>query len=442
MASKFYIPLKLQGAILTTALLATLGGIAWLSSPPGGHPGPLVPLIGAGAFLIIYFSWLYFRMLADIRKVTTSMSLASNGDVNTRILHIRNYNETGLLALRVNQLLDILEAFLKEAGASMEASSRRAYFRTIITTGMRGIFGRSAAEISRVMDTMQARDDAYEKGLSRMTDAFDKNITTFLTDLSKSFDMLQNLATDLTQLSGESLEQSQDLSNVSDISASSVNTVVSTTEELSASVREINQQLSRASSISADAVRKSEEATRAITILQQGAQKIGEIVSFIGEIAEQTNLLALNATIEAARAGEAGKGFAVVAAEVKDLANKTSDATSEISSHIGELVKAINQTVTVIREIGHVIEEIDESSGSIASAMEEQSAALNDIVNTMQNAASSVQRTKDATDSVSKTAHSTKTMSLTLNQASNDLSSKSKFVAGELEVFLSNLKTQ
>lgn len=442
MASKFYIPLKIQGLTLTTATFAVLGGAAFLVKQNLENPEIILVLIGAGAFLTACFSWLLFRMLANIKKVTDSMNLAANGDVNTRILHIRNYNETGLLALRTNQLLDILEAFLKEAGASMEAASRRAYFRKIITTGMRGIFGRSAAEISRVMDLMHERDDAYEKGLSRMTDEFDKNITTFLTELSKSSSMLQKIAQDLTTLSHESLAQSQDLSNVSDISASSVNTVVSTTEELSASVREINMQLSRASGISADAVKKSHEATGAITQLQQGAQKIGEIVSFIGDIAEQTNLLALNATIEAARAGEAGKGFAVVASEVKGLANKTSDATSEITAHINELVKAIEMTVTVIQEMGSVIEQIDESSSSIASAMEEQSAALSEIVNTMQNTADSVQKTKDATESVGQTARSTESMSMTLNQASNDLSAKSKFVAGELEVFLSNLKTQ
>ena len=83
-------------------------------------------------------------------------------------------------------------------------------------------------------------------------------------------------------------------------------------------------------------------------VLDEAAQKIGDVVSLIDEIASQTNLLALNATIEAARAGEAGKGFAVVATEVKSLADQTAHATEEISSQVVQIQEATKNAVGAI----------------------------------------------------------------------------------------------
>jgi hypothetical protein len=86
---------------------------------------------------------------------------------------------------------------------------------------------------------------------------------------------------------------------------------------------------------------KAQQTADSVENLNERAGQIGGIVMLIKEIADQTNLLALNAAIEAARAGEQGRGFAVVADEVRKLAERTSHATSEISTLVANIQEEI-----------------------------------------------------------------------------------------------------
>lgn len=89
-----------------------------------------------------------------------------------------------------------------------------------------------------------------------------------------------------------------------------------------------------------------QETSKRIKRLGESSQQIGEIVSLIDEIAEQTNILSLNASIQAAMAGEAGRGFAVVADEVQRLAERSAEATKQISTLVNNIQADTNEAVT------------------------------------------------------------------------------------------------
>jgi len=352
----------------------------------------LFAAVGAGCFLLDARLRLATSVLVDLRR----------GRLESRIMPIHETGSLGELLWAVNEFADNADAFVREAGASLNAVSSHVYYRRVIETGMHGSFLHGARTINRATRAFQDKVAAF----SQVTDKFKAAGGEVSVSLRAAATQLQS------QLGGAASQGTQ----TSDASTNSLQTVAAASEELTASIREINHQVHKSLEDVRSAVSKAEATGQEVSKLVAAATKVSDVVNLIRAVASQTNLLALNATIEAARAGEVGKGFAVVASEVKHLSNQTANATDEIAAQVSAIQAAVDLVATSLHETRDTVGHIQDSSSAIAAAMEEQTMATNEIAR-----------------SVDFTAAS-------LTQSVGVLESESTRLVSEIDTFLGELK--
>ena len=256
------------------------------------------------------------------------------------------------LRTQVDAMLQVVEA-AAQGDLTME-----------VPVGSEDTIGRMGSGLERLLERLRQSIGQIADNANLLASAAEQ--------MSATSDQLASNANHATERTGEVSESSRVVSE-------NVQTVAAGTEQMTASIREIARNAENAAQVANDAVRLAGQTNETVAKLGDSSAEIGQVIKVITSIAQQTNLLALNATIEAARAGEAGKGFAVVANEVKELAKETAKATEDISQRIETIQGDTREAVTAIEGISGIIGQINDIQGTIASAVEEQTATTNEM---------------------------------------------------------------
>jgi len=365
--------------------------------------------IGMVVLLALLLSIATYRVLTvPMRHMTDAVARINSGDFATPVPYRTRQDEVGVMARALTSLSND-SAAARSLREDQEASKLR-------------------AEADKHM------------AMQRLADNLEEAVNSVVVGLNEAAGNMQGFASQLTGVANKAQHTAGAVSQSAAQAAGGVSTVATATEELSASIREINQQSAASSQMSVTAVEEVRSTDITVSSMATAAEKIGAIVQLINEIASQTNLLALNATIEAARAGEAGKGFAVVASEVKNLATQTAKATEDITVQIQGIQTVSSDAVNAIKRIGKTIDTLSNYSTGIASAVQEQDAATQEISRNVQNISNATQEVSNSVETVVSATNQTGQIAGEVETAANHLAVLAKDLKAQVDGFVSRVR--
>jgi len=399
----------------------------------------LAVLLGLSILLAIVIIYLVNQSInKPLSSLQTSVLDLAEGKLNNKIENTDYPNEIGEMAKAVG----VLQVGLQKAD-QLQQAERENNIRAKETTEQIGSIISAAAGGDFTAQVPMAGKEGFFKDISEQVNRLiDTSRQAFIaimrnaTAVASSSEELSAVSMQMSSNAEETSAQAKVVSNSAVQVSANTQTVAAGVEEMSASIREISINTVEASTVAHKAVELAQKTNATMAKLSTSSLEIGNVLKVISSIAEQTNLLALNATIEAARAGELGKGFAVVANEVKELARQTAKATEEIGGNITAIQSDTQGALVSIEEISAIINKINDISGLIASAVEEQAATTGEMGRSVSEAATSSADIASNINSVATTAQSTSEGAANSQQAASQLAQ----IAGELQSLVMKFK--
>ncbi|MHA3916454.1 methyl-accepting chemotaxis protein [Halovulum sp. GXIMD14793] len=291
-----------------------------------------------------------FRLLAE--EIGSVVAAASKGDFSRRVDASFDDPEIAQLGDDLNRLMTTTELGLDETRAALRAMAA-ADLTQRMQGDFNGVFGELATDMNGTADR-----------------------------LSELIGKIRDSATASSSQATQFTEGAQQLATRAEHQAATLEETASAMEEMSQTVKASSSSLIEAENLSGQVAEKTETGSSAanaavenVQLIQESASKIHDIITVIENISFQTNLLALNAAVEAARAGDAGKGFAVVASEVRALAQRSTEAASEISELIRESTERVDLGVQSVEAARSSFDEIDASVRPVIELLSQISAS-------------------------------------------------------------------
>ncbi len=359
------------------------------------------------------------NQVEDLRKMLNTELLANSEAVNTALARLLEINTQQIAETSQEAADQYSSAFNLVVGLLVLASGLTLLFAWLLTNSITKPIANALEAAEAIAEgnltrpiTVDGEDEAGRLllAMSKMQE----KLRDTLQRISGSATQLASAAEELNCVTDESARGLTQQNNEIEQAATAVNEMTSAVEEVARNAVSTSEASKNATTSAGDGRDLVQETVSAIERMSADVQStasligdlanesrdIGKVLDVIRGLADQTNLLALNAAIEAARAGEAGRGFAVVADEVRALAHRTQQSTSEIERMIGSIQSGTEHAVNSMRNsteraestlniargaglsletINNAIVEINERNLVIASAAEEQAQVAREV---------------------------------------------------------------
>lgn len=308
----------------------------------------------AAVVLLIYAMLLHKDESEMIEKLFMLSNYLKEGDFDKRVIYIKSKSKKlAQIADNLNNMIDGLEAYLREINTSITCSQNNEFYRKALPEGLKGIFAHNIEFINKALSNIEVTaKSAFKNALSKT-----------LMDLS-----LGSQNKDMSRITTSLNADINAMNNIYDV----VYSITKVATENGSQVISLQESMNTLMEV----VNSSKETVEAFVA---NSQNITSVVEVIRDIADQTNLLPLNAAIEAARAGEHGRGFAVVADEVRQLAERTQKSTSEISIAIQTMQQDFDNIQSGSEQVFDIVSNSEERISNFSQAfkrLEENSSEL------------------------------------------------------------------